>query len=68
MLQFSSLHAFGFPVNLCIQSMENELIMLTDVLFNGKAAHVFVSLVYSVKVPLSITQIIELHPEATVLK
>ena len=40
MPQFASLQAFVFPVNLCMQSIENALIILTDGLFNRKAAHV----------------------------
>ena len=68
MLQFASLHPFVFPVNLCMQYIANALIIFTDGLFNGKAAHVVRSLVYSLEFPPFITQITDLHPEVTVFE
>ena len=40
LLQFASIHAFAFPVNLRMQPIENVLTVFTDNSYNGKAAYV----------------------------
>jgi hypothetical protein len=64
LLQFASMHAFVFPVNLCMQPIDNTLNVFTDGSSNGKAAYVIGSHVHSLEFPPASAQIIELHTVA----
>ena len=60
------MHAFVFPVNLCLQPIENELTLFIDGSSNEKATCIIGSQVYSPEFPFGSAQIIELHAVATV--
>ena len=49
LLQFASMHAFVFPVNLRMHPIENVLTVFTDGSSNGKAAYVIESQVHSLE-------------------
>jgi hypothetical protein len=63
LLQFASTHAFVFPVNLCMQPIDNTLTVFTDGSSNGKAAYVIGKHVHSLEFPPASAQIIELAAE-----
>jgi hypothetical protein len=60
------MNAFVIPVRLCIKPIEKILTVFTDGSYNGKAAYVIGSHVYSLVFPSTSAQIIELHAVATV--
>jgi hypothetical protein len=68
LLQFSSMHAFVFPVNLCMHPIENALTVFTDGSFNGKAVYVIGSRVHSFEFPPASAQIIEFHAVTTIFE
>ena len=68
LLQFASMHAFVYPVNLPMQPIENVLTIFTDGSSNGKALYVIGSHVHSLEFLPASAQIIELRSVATVYK
>ena len=68
LLQFASMHAFVFPVNLHMQPLENVLTVFTDGSSSGKAAHVIRSHVHSLEFLPASAQIIVLHAVGAVFE
>lgn len=68
LLQFASMHAFVFPINLRMQPIENALTVFTDCSSNGKAAYVIGSHVHSLEFPPASAQIIELRAVAAIFE
>ena len=69
LLQFASMHAFVYPVNLPMQPIENVLTIFTDGSSNGKALYEIGSHVHSLESPFpTLAQIIELHALAAVFE
>ena len=60
--------AFVFPVNLCMQPIDNTLTVFTDGSSNGKAAYVIGSHVHSLEFLPASAQIIVLHAVAAVFE
>ena len=68
LLQFASMHAFVYPVNLPMQPIENVLTIFTDGSSNGKALYVIGSHVHSLEFLPASEQIIVLHAVAAVFE
>ena len=68
LLQFASMHAFVYPVNLPMQPIENVLTIFTDGSSNGKALYVIGSHVHSLEFLPASAQIIVLHAVAAVFE
>ena len=68
LLQFASMHAFVYPVNLPMQPIENVLTTFTDGSSNGKALYVIGSHVHSLEFLPASAQIIVLHAVAAVFE
>ena len=68
LLQFASMHAFVYPVNLPMQPIENVLTIFTDGTSNGKALYVIGSHVNSLEFLPASAQIIVLHAVAAVFE
>ena len=68
LLQFASMHAFVYPVNLPMQPIENVLTIFTDGSINGKALYVIGSHVHSLEFLPASAQIIVLHAVAAVFE
>ena len=67
LLQFASMHAFVYPVNLPMQPIENVLTIFTDGSSNGKALYEIGSHVHSLEFLPASAQIIVLHAVAAIL-
>lgn len=68
LLQFASMHAFVYPVNLPMQPIENVLTIFTDGSSNGKELYVIGSHVHSLEFLPASAQIIVLHAVAAVFE
>ena len=68
LLQFASMHAFVYPVNLPMQPIENVLTIFTDGSSNGKALYEIGSHVHSLEFLPASAQIIILHAVAAVFE
>ena len=68
LLQFASMHAFVYPVNLPMQPIENVLTIFTDGSSNGKALYEIGSHVHSLEFLPASAQIIVLHAVAAVFE
>ena len=68
LLQFASMHAFVYPVNLPMQPIENVLTIFTDGSSNGKALYVIGSHVNSLEFLPASAQIIVLHAVGAVFE
>ena len=68
LLQFASMHAFVYPVNLPMQPIENVLTIFTDGSSNGKALYVIGSHVNSLEFLPASAQIIVLHAVAAIFE
>ena len=68
LLQFASMHAFVYPVNLPMQPIENVLTIFTDGSSNGKALYKIGSHVHSLEFLPASAQIIVLHAVAAVFE
>ena len=68
LLQFASMHAFVYPVNLPMQPIENVLTIFTDGTSNGKALYEIGSHVHSLEFLPASAQIIVLHAVAAVFE
>lgn len=68
LLQFASMHAFVYPVNLPMQPIENVLTIFTDGSSNGKALYVIGSHVHSLEFLPASAQIIVQHAVAAVFE
>ena len=68
LLQFASMHAFVYPVNLPMQPIENVLTIFTDGSSNGKALYEIGSHVHSLEFLPASAQIIVLHAVGAVFE
>ena len=68
LLQFASMHAFVYPVNLPMQPIENVVTIFTDGSSNGKALYEIGSHVHSLEFLPASEQIIVLHAVAAIFE
>ena len=64
LLEFTSIHSFVFPVNLCMQPIKNAFTVFINRSFNERETYVIRSHAYSLEFPPA-SQMIELHAVAS---